>query len=83
MADQLVWLGLAIVIIALVSACLYQFGGRANAVEPAAANLAHWRSRSPPHTRNGGRREVRRTALRTATRVQRRGRHQAAAHHGI
>jgi hypothetical protein len=35
MADQCVRLGLALVIIALVSAGLYTFGGRAGAVEPA------------------------------------------------
>jgi hypothetical protein len=34
MADQWVRLGMAIVIIALVSLGLYQFGGRASAVEP-------------------------------------------------
>jgi len=34
MADQWVRLGMAIVIIALVSASLYAFGGRARAVEP-------------------------------------------------
>jgi hypothetical protein len=34
MADQWVRLGMAIVIIALISLGLYQFGGRAGAVEP-------------------------------------------------
>ena len=34
MADQLVRLGMAVVIIALISIGLYQFGGRASAVEP-------------------------------------------------
>lgn len=32
--DQCVRLGMALVIIALVSIALYQFGGRAGAVEP-------------------------------------------------
>jgi hypothetical protein len=34
MADQWVRLGMALVVIALVSAGLYQFSGRAGAVEP-------------------------------------------------
>jgi hypothetical protein len=34
MADQWVRLGMAVVIIALISVGLYQFGGRASAVEP-------------------------------------------------
>ena len=39
-ADQWVRLGMAIVIIALISLGLYQFGGRANAVQPAFNGLA-------------------------------------------
>jgi hypothetical protein len=38
--DQCVRLGMAIVIIALISLCLYQFSGRANAVEPALSGIA-------------------------------------------
>jgi len=34
MVDQCVRLGMAIVIIALISVALYQFSGRAGAVEP-------------------------------------------------
>jgi hypothetical protein len=34
MVDQWVRLGMAVVIIALISIALYQFGGRASAVEP-------------------------------------------------
>lgn len=40
MVDQCVRLGMAIVIIALVSLALYQFSGRASAVEPK-INLLH------------------------------------------
>jgi hypothetical protein len=43
MADQSVRLGLVIVIIALVSVFLYQFGGRASAVEPDVASLSYRR----------------------------------------
>jgi len=39
MADQWVRLGMAIVIIALVSLGLYQFSGRASAIEPAVGGL--------------------------------------------
>jgi hypothetical protein len=34
MMDQCVRLGFAVVIIALISIALYQFSGRANAIEP-------------------------------------------------
>lgn len=34
MVDQCVRLGMALVIIALISLALYQFGGRASAIEP-------------------------------------------------
>lgn len=37
--DQCVRLGMALVIIALVSIALYQFGGRASAVEPGVSVL--------------------------------------------
>ncbi len=40
-ADQWVRLGMAIVIIALISVCLYQFGGRASAVEPGFGGIAY------------------------------------------
>ena len=36
MTDQCVRLGMAIVVIALISLALYQFSGRANAIEPGA-----------------------------------------------
>ena len=42
MADNLVRLGLALGVIALISATLYQFGGRpASAVEPAAISIPY------------------------------------------
>ena len=40
-ADQWVRLGMAIVIIVLISFCLYQFGGRASAVEPSFGGIAY------------------------------------------
>lgn len=40
-ADQWVRLGMAIVIIALISICLYQFSGRASAVEPTFSGIAY------------------------------------------
>lgn len=43
MTDQCVRLGMALVIIALVSIALYQFSGRAVAVEPN-VNLIHFRN---------------------------------------
>lgn len=43
MADQLVRLGLVVVIIMLVSICLYQVGGRASAVEPDIASVSYRR----------------------------------------
>jgi len=39
MADQWVRLGMAIVIIALTSLGLYQFSGRASAIEPAFSGI--------------------------------------------
>jgi len=39
-ADQWVRLGMAIVIIALISLCLYQFSGRASAVQPTLGGIA-------------------------------------------
>ncbi|MFN3658542.1 MAG: hypothetical protein ACK4UO_14935 [Pseudolabrys sp.] len=42
MADQWVRLGMAITIIALISLCLYQFSGRASAVEPRSHGIV-WR----------------------------------------
>jgi hypothetical protein len=41
MADQWVRLGMAIVIIALISIGLYQFSGRASAVEPTVSGIAY------------------------------------------
>ena len=41
MADQWVRLGMAIVIIALISLCLYQFSGRASAVQPTFGGIVH------------------------------------------
>jgi hypothetical protein len=41
MADQWVRLGMAIVIIALISIALYQFSGRASAVEPAFHGISY------------------------------------------
>jgi hypothetical protein len=40
MADAWVRLGMALVVIALVSITLYQFSGRANAVEPAVSGFS-------------------------------------------
>ena len=40
-ADQWVRLGTAIVIIALVSLCLYQFSSRNSAVEPGLGGIAY------------------------------------------
>lgn len=40
-ADQWVRLGMAIVIIALISLCLYQFSGRASAVQPTFSGIAY------------------------------------------
>jgi hypothetical protein len=40
MADQCVRLGMAVVIIALVSVALYEFSGRARAVEPVATDFS-------------------------------------------
>ncbi len=40
MADQCVRLGMAVAIIALVSLALYQFGGRAGAVEPIVSDFS-------------------------------------------
>jgi hypothetical protein len=40
-ADQWVRLGMAIVIIALISLGLYQFSGRASAVQPTLGGIAH------------------------------------------
>lgn len=42
MVDQWVRLGMALVIIALISIALYQFGGRAGAVEPN-VSILHFR----------------------------------------
>jgi hypothetical protein len=39
--DQWVRLGMALCVIALISISLYQFGGRAGAVEPAAITFSH------------------------------------------
>jgi hypothetical protein len=41
MVDQWVRLGMAIAIIALISISLYQFGGRASAVEPSLPGIAY------------------------------------------
>lgn len=41
MADQWVRLGMAIVIIALISIGLYAFGGRAGAVEPGFTGIVY------------------------------------------
>jgi hypothetical protein len=41
MIDQWVRLGMAIVIIALISVGLYQFGGRASAVEPTVHSISY------------------------------------------
>jgi len=41
MVDQWVRLGMAIAIIALISISLYQFGGRASAVEPSLPSIAY------------------------------------------
>ncbi len=41
MVDQCVRLGMAIVIIALISAALYQFSGRARAVEPQVGGIGY------------------------------------------
>jgi hypothetical protein len=41
MTDQCVRLGMAIVIIALISAALYQFSGRASAVEPGVPGIGY------------------------------------------
>jgi hypothetical protein len=43
MVDQWVRLGMAITIIALISIGLYQFGGRASAVEPSIPDIAYKR----------------------------------------
>jgi hypothetical protein len=43
MVDQWVRLGMAITIIALISIGLYQFGGRASAVEPSISGIAYKR----------------------------------------
>jgi hypothetical protein len=43
MADQWVRLGMAIVIIALISVGLYQFSARAGGVEPVAPGIAYKR----------------------------------------
>jgi hypothetical protein len=40
-ADQWVRLGMAIGIIALISLCLYQFSGRASAVQPTFSGIVH------------------------------------------
>lgn len=39
MVDQCVRLGMAIVVILLISAALYQFSGRAGAFEPSASGI--------------------------------------------
>ena len=43
MCDQWVRLGMAIVVIALISIGLYQFGGRASAVEPQLSGIGYSR----------------------------------------
>lgn len=40
-ADQCVRLGMAVVIIALISLCLYQFSRRTSAVEPTLSGIAY------------------------------------------
>jgi hypothetical protein len=39
--DQCVRLGLAIIIIAVISLCLYYFSGRANALAPSVSSIAY------------------------------------------
>jgi hypothetical protein len=41
MVDQCVRLGMAIAVIALISAALYQFSGRAGAFEPHAGSIGY------------------------------------------
>lgn len=41
MVDQCVRLGMAVVIIALISVALYQFSGRAGAFEPAIGGIVY------------------------------------------
>jgi hypothetical protein len=43
MTDQCVRLGMAIVIIALISAAFYQFSGRASAIEPMIGGISYHR----------------------------------------
>lgn len=43
MTDQCVRLGLAIAVIAMISLALYQFSGRASAVEPAVPGFGYRR----------------------------------------
>jgi hypothetical protein len=43
MTDQCVRLGLAIAVIAMISLALYQFSGRAGAVEPAFSGIGYRR----------------------------------------